>query len=115
MDGRVMLVLLASILVSSPAEPAAAGNSRPGALTPRAAGAPSAAKVFAKLFRPAPTPVASQSPAQPPSTARTPKVVCGMTLIPGAAAIDPGIATRTSKSDTRFTIRAIQPTSCWPD
>lgn len=115
MEGRVMLVLLASIVVGSSSRGSASGGSQPGALTPPAVGAPSAAKVFAKLFRPAPTPVASRSAAQRPSGRTTPKVVCGMTLVAGAAATDPGIATRTQKSDMRFTSRAIQPTLCWPD
>ena len=46
-----------------------------------------------------------------------PRIVCGMTLIPAAPAVDPKIATKPPagkpKDPTTYTIRAVQPTLCW--
>lgn len=47
------------------------------------------------------------APSQP-----TPKVVCGMTLIPGDPQVDPGIAMTRPQDGPRFTIRAVEPTVC---
>ena len=46
-----------------------------------------------------------------------PRVVCGMTLIPGDPTIDPGIVVkpdpRQAGNPTKYTIRPVQPTICW--
>jgi len=49
------------------------------------------------------------------ATPAKPRVVCGMTLIPAVPAIDPKIAKpgTEKRNDTKFTIRAIQPSMCW--
>ena len=42
-----------------------------------------------------------------------PRVVCGMTLLPGDAGVDPGIQARVSPRTARPTMRAVEPTICW--
>ena len=50
------------------------------------------------------------------STGETkPKVVCGMTIMPGDPNTDPGIHRNAPESETTFTIRAVQPPVCWPE
>lgn len=41
-----------------------------------------------------------------------PRVVCGMTLLPGDPAVDPGIFARVTRPAARPTIRVIEPTMC---
>jgi len=45
-----------------------------------------------------------------------PRVVCGMTLVPGDPKIDPGIALKRRPegpgSETKYTIRTVQPSIC---
>jgi hypothetical protein len=46
-----------------------------------------------------------------------PRVVCGMTLIPAPPTVDPKIAlpeqTEKPKNPTTYTIRPVQPSTCW--
>jgi len=42
-----------------------------------------------------------------------PEVKCGMTLIPGAPRIDPGIVAPTSTGVERFHLRSVEPKICW--
>jgi hypothetical protein len=46
---------------------------------------------------------------------QSPRVVCGMTLIPADANIDPGILVKVPDLETRYAIRAIKPPVCLPD
>ena len=41
-----------------------------------------------------------------------PRVVCGMTLVPGDPAINPGIAARDARPATTPSMRAVEPTIC---
>lgn len=76
----------------------------------------SRANPYGKLFEPN-IPRSSGDPrspvSSPPATeAGSPKVVCGMTLIPADPAIDPGIAVELPNTSMRFTIRAVEPPTC---
>jgi hypothetical protein len=115
MKAQLTLTLVFIILVSSGSVGATSRDSQTGAVTQPPVVVPFARKPFTKLFRPAPLPTESRSSMQQPRSPARPKVVCGMTLIPGDPAIDSGIATRAQRSETRFTIRAIQPRICWPE
>ena len=95
MKATLTLMLLGGILVSSSSARASSGDTQTRVLTPPAQIVPFTRKPFEKLFRPAPPPPLSRTSAQRPAGPLSPKVVCGMTLIPGDSTVDPGIATRT--------------------
>jgi hypothetical protein len=44
--------------------------------------------------------------------ATAPRVVCGMTIIPGDPAVDPGIMARATPSSARPSMRAVEPMIC---
>jgi len=60
--------------------------------------------------RPLARPAALPPPAGP-VTAR-PRVVCGMTLVPGEPTVDPGMTARVTPPFARPAIRAVEPTIC---
>lgn len=66
--------------------------------------------------RPAPPPRPPMQPARglrsTMRAAASPRVVCGMTLVPGDSAVDSGIYARVTPLATQPTIRAVEPTIC---
>jgi hypothetical protein len=60
-------------------------------------------------------PLVQEEARQTPDGTRTPapKVICGTVVIAGEAKTDPRIRFVPPKTDTTFTIRAIQPPVCW--
>lgn len=64
--------------------------------------------LFGEQSRPAP--VVAPRPAAPTPVA--PVVKCGLTMIPGDPAIDPGIAAPKAPTTQRFHSRTIEPTIC---
>lgn len=65
---------------------------------------------FKKLFNVGPIRPSSQ-----PESRTKPKVICGMTIIPVDPNVDPRIRLDVPKTETKFTIRAVQPPICKPD
>ena len=62
---------------------------------------------------PAPRPLVQARPT--PLRAQTegrPRVVCGMTIVPGHPAVDPGMTARVTPLGARPTIRTVEPTLC---
>jgi hypothetical protein len=110
-NGVIMLKAVVVALTLVAAQPAIAGQ-RPSSPSPTTRfGALRQAQPYKNLFTPAtPAPVATQSAALEPSK---PTVVCGMTLIPTNPKIDPKIRVTPKADGTRYTIRAIEPPTCW--
>jgi hypothetical protein len=75
---------------------------------------PRSKTLFARLFAPSAQQPNDTPSREPPLRQWKPKVVCGMLLIPGDPSVDPGIRVERRDSDTKFTIRAIEPPICWP-
>lgn len=67
---------------------------------------------YGRLFgdRTQPAPVVAPRPTVPPPA--EPVVTCGLTMIPGDPAIDPGIAAPTPPTGQRFHSRTVTPTIC---
>lgn len=66
---------------------------------------------YSRLFKTPASPTAAVvTPARP--AAGKPEVKCGMTLIPIDPALDPRMVVPPLPSSTKFTIRAIDPTTC---
>ena len=91
------LIVTSALLVGTPSASGDQRLLRPP--QPKAARNP-----YGKLFA-----VQSVEAKQPQSK---PKVVCGMTMIPGDANVDRGIQMRRDPSDTRHSIRALEPPVC---
>ena len=70
---------------------------------------------YSRLFQASP-PVMAERAAPRFGSARAvpapPRVVCGMTLIPGNPDIDRGIAAPITSGETRFAIRSAEPSLC---
>jgi len=61
-----------------------------------------------------PRPLIPAARRQRPSdgTGWPPRVVCGMTVVPGVPAVDPGMTARVTPPAAQPTIRAVEPTIC---
>jgi hypothetical protein len=55
----------------------------------------------------------AQQVQQAPKSLPKPRVVCGMTMIPGDPSIDPKMLVQPKSDGTKYTIRAIEPPICW--
>lgn len=115
--------VLTAAMVAMSVAPAVAGvpqtSATPiaGAQAAPAASAPAAASAtpYGRLFQVSP-PVAANRVAPRFGRAGTvpapPRVVCGLTLIPGNSDIDRGIAAPIKPGETRFAIRSAEPSIC---
>lgn len=73
---------------------------------------------FRDIFGPQITFPAHTRPVTPQMFMRStdsPRVVCGMVMIPADPNIDPGIIVKVPDPQTRYAIRAIKPPVCLPD
>ena len=71
---------------------------------------PSRQNPFGTLFQVPGSPNAKRAKPQ-----AKPKVVCGMTIIPGDPDTDPRIHHEPSERELKFTIRAVTPPVCWSE
>ena len=67
---------------------------------------------YSRLFEPTKQSDTHRPAGSADSQAPKPVIKCGMVLIPGDPAIDPGIASPAGKTTTRFTIRGVEPPIC---
>lgn len=70
---------------------------------------------FDLLFEPTGPHHPLPSSLEQPESGQRPKVVCGILVIPADPSVDPRIQVEPPTRDTQFTIRAIQPSLCWPE
>ena len=70
---------------------------------------------FDLLFEPTGPHHPLPSSLEQPESRQQPKRACGMVVIPADPSVDPRIQVEPPTRDTQFTIRAIQPSLCWPE
>lgn len=95
-----MLVLSTVAPALAQTRPNAQANARFGAL--RVDGGP-----YRSLFQP----ITPATPAEPPAT---PKVVCGMTVIPADPKVDPKMRLEKKADGVDYKLRVIEPPICTP-
>lgn len=61
---------------------------------------------------PKPLITAARGPRTSATGARPPRVVCGMTLVPGDPGVDPGMTARVTPRTAQPAIRAVEPPIC---
>jgi len=54
----------------------------------------------------------NRRPSTDQNTAASPSIVCGMTVVPGDAKVDPKMSVTVPDSRTKYTLRFVEPTVC---